>query len=93
MFMDYYENIFMSDSDEQTTSQQSSPTAASTPVAKPDHAASSATPICPKSAQNPNTSSYAPVAPAPLDQKFTRPKVSLKNSNKKIVCFIHTLNS
>ena len=74
----------------QAASQQSSPTGTlvpaaaedqkSTPVAKSDHAASSATP---KGAQNPNTSNYAPVAPAPLDQKFTRPKVSSKEKNKK----------
>ena len=45
----------------------------STPVAKPDHAASSATPM---SAQHPNTSRYATVGPAPFDQKLSgRPKV------------------
>ena len=70
--------------------QQSSPAEAvvpaaaedqrSTPVAKPDHAASSATP---KSAQHPNTSSYAPVAPAPFEQKLGgRPKVSYREERK-----------
>ena len=81
MFMDYYENISISDSDKQASSEQNSPTAASTPVAKPDHAASSATS---KSVQNPNTSNYAPVAPAPLGQNFTRPKVSLENHNRNL---------
>ena len=85
----------------QAASQQSSPTGISvpaaaedqkiTPVAKPDHAASSATP---KSVQNPNTSSYAPVAPAPLDQKFKRPKVCLKKkNNKKILSFMFEIFS
>ena len=74
-----------SDSDKQASSEQSSPKAASTPVAKPDHAASSATS---KSVQNPDTSSYAPVAPAPLSQKFTRPKVGSKNEIRILIAFL-----